>query len=94
MRFKDFLEDGAATSLMHGGLYGLPFRTTNNNMPGIRSKYATKDGLPKEKIEDPSIPPEQLFGFRSPNARKAAPKTIDRERRRVPMRDDRPDIVY
>lgn len=104
MRFKDWFvneEGGATTSLMHGGFYGLPFRTTNDNMPfGVRSKYATKDAIP-ERQTDPdagSTPPEVTFGFKSKSDKRMSQerpaKTIDRLKKGAPVRDNRPDVIY
>lgn len=95
MRFKNWLiENGATTSLMHGGLYGLPFRNTNANMPGIRSKWATKES---PQGDDPEVDPERVFGFRGSQDKKRSKernaKSIDRQRV-VPIRNDRPDIIY
>lgn len=93
MRFKVWLSehDSLATSLMHGGLN----QSTNANMP-VNSKWVTKSA-PNQNHE-PERHPEQLFGFRSRNdlkqTKERRAKFIDRERRRVPTRDDRPDIIY
>jgi len=107
MNFKQWLENGgAATSAMHGGLYGLPYKTTNDNMP-VRSKYTTADGIAKfgddtrprsDKNGNPStVDTEWLGKKRTPLTKRPGERKsmwIDKNRRSVPTRDDRPDIVY
>ena len=102
MQFRNWLESGgAATSLMHGGIYGLPFKTTNDNMP-VRSKYTVSSGVPKndlnlQKDGEPTTVDQQWKGkkrtlSKQPSERKAA--WIDKIKKVAPTRNDRPDIVY
>lgn len=108
--FKKWMEyggsGGAATSLMHGGILAPPFTTTNDNMP-VRSKYSTANGQSKyeddtrprtDKNGNPStVDSEWLGDKRTPLSKRPRERRsmwIDRNRRGVPTRDDRPDIVY
>lgn len=95
MRFKQWLIQiegmgggGAATSMMHGGISGLPGSALNTNMP-VQSKISTKDGCDKMQPDgaDDKIDPDKLFNFRSHGDKKAAAERrsqwIDMNRRRT-----------
>lgn len=95
MRFKQWLEDGTGSAL-YGGM--VPAHISNSNMPyGVRSKWATKEDGAEDEVPD-MIKPEKTFGFQAPASRKRAAerssKIIHKSRKVVPIRDDRPDIIY
>ena len=102
MKFKIWFTEqgGGATSAMHGGFYGLPNKFVNDNMPfGVRSKYVTKDGRGDwQEDPDPDIDPDLAFGYKKrPRDKKHKPETKHSDinkSRGVPIRNDRPDIIY
>lgn len=101
MRFKAWLESngGAATSIMHGGVQDLPGERLNYNLP-VRSKISTKDGSDRAGTDDADgrKGPDSVFGFRSPEDRKASAERranyIDKNRKRIPMERIPPDTIY
>lgn len=102
MRFKQWLHaeaEGAATTMMHGGIQDVPGAQLNLNLP-VRSKISTKDGSDAEPPDaaDEARPPEQTFGFRSPSDRNAsrerAAQWIDKGRRRARFVTIPPDTIY
>lgn len=100
MNFKNWLED-----VMHGGIVGLPHNVTNSTMP-VRSKYTTSDSKVgnelshprKDKNGNPSTVDSEWLGkkriplSKHPKERKSM--WIDRDKRSIPTRDDRPDTIY
>lgn len=86
--------------MIHGGIADPMNNWTNSNMPaGVQSKYTTKDGRGDwQSDSEPDADPEKLFGYKKrPQDKKQAaerkPQRINKERG-IPIRDDRPDIVY
>lgn len=100
MTFKQWFENnGATTSLMHGGIQDLPGERLNTNYP-VQSKYATKDGSSKVgfDVADGKTAPDKKFGFTSREDKiksiERKSKYIDKDRKSIPMEIIPPDIIY
>ena len=108
--FKQWFEFSGSTAamanVMHGGIQTTGMSITNDNMP-VRSKYSTADGASnfgskspprKDKKGNPStVDSEWLGKKRSPLSKHPKERKsmwIDRDKRNITTRDDRPDIVY
>lgn len=105
LNFKKWLENMSPSSF-YGGIVGqgeIPQNPTNSNMP-VRSKYSTSDSEKekepprKDKDGNPSTVDSEWLGKKriplSNRPRERKSMWIDRDKRSIPTRDDRPDIVY